>query len=88
MKENAGGEGEGVNGFLGTSHRQPSPISGVRKRRGAPPGNKRAFKHGRYSHEVLSLIRQITDWKRSTRAILAEVEGQLRKPRRKRKRKI
>jgi hypothetical protein len=88
MKEVIRGKGEGVSGFLGTSHRPPSPISGVRKRRGAPPGNKRAFKHGLYSQEILSLFAQITDWKRSTRAILADVEGQLRKPPRKRKRKI
>ena len=80
-----GGEGEGVIGFRKTSHRAATAISGVRKRRGAPPGNTRALKHGRYTGEILSMLKLIAGWNRSTRAILKDVEEKYGAPRRKRK---
>jgi hypothetical protein len=80
------GEGAGSAHLAGTSPRSPAPTSGIRKRRGAAPGNRQAFKHGRYAKETLAMVKTIADHTRLTRALLKMGEAELaareaRKPR-------
>ena len=49
----------------------------MKKRRGAPPGNRRAFKHGRYAKDKLAMFKEIAAWKKTTRALIALGEKQL-----------
>jgi hypothetical protein len=72
-----GGEGEGVAHFAGTSPRTAATTSGIRKRRGAAPGNQQAFKHGRYAKETLGMLKTIADHTRLTRALLKIGEAEL-----------
>jgi hypothetical protein len=41
---------------------------------GAPRGNRNAFKTGCYASEPRALRKEIAAWKRTTRALLAEIE--------------
>jgi hypothetical protein len=72
-----GGEGEGLHGFLQTSPSAATTTSGVRKRRGAQPGNTQALKHGRRKKDVRETLKMIASWKRTTRALLAIAKEQL-----------
>lgn len=74
---NAGGEEEGVCGILKTSPSRTTTTSGVRRRRGAQPGNMQALKHGRYKKEIREALRMIAAWNRRTRALLAIAKEQL-----------
>ena len=81
-----GGEGAGVAQLAGTSPRTAATTSGIRKRRGAAPGNRQAFKHGLYAKETLALLKTIAQHTRLTRALLKMGEAELaaregRKPR-------
>ena len=42
-----------------------------KRRAGAPKGNRNAFKHGRYSAEVLDLRRRLRAWHRRANAAIA-----------------
>jgi len=61
--------------FIGTIHRSADPTSGIRRGRGAPRGNRNAFKHGRYSKEVQDLMKSVAAWNRETRALLASAKA-------------
>jgi hypothetical protein len=65
------GEREGVCGKLKTSPSASTTTSGVRRRRGAQPGNTQALKHGRHKKEIREALKMVADWKRTTRALMA-----------------
>src|SRR5690348_486807 len=47
------GDPRGVSEFRKTIHSEADTTSGIRRGRGAPKGNRNAWKTGRYSKEVL-----------------------------------
>jgi len=61
----------------GTSPRSTATTSGIRKGRGAQPGNRQAFKHGRYAEDTLAVLKMIRNHTRLTRAILKMGEAEL-----------
>ena len=75
-KRKEGGEGGGIGQTSGTSPRGTTATSG-KKRRGAPPGNRRAFKHGRYAKDNLAMFKEIAAWKKTTQALIMLGEKQL-----------
>ncbi len=48
-----------------------------RWRRGAPYGNTNALKHGRTTKEKRALRKRIAQWRRITRALIAQAEQAL-----------
>ena len=76
----------GSDHLAGTSARSSTTTSGIRKRRGAKPGNCQAFKHGRYAKGHMAMMKDIAAHIRCTRALLKMGEKELaaregRKPR-------
>ena len=74
----------------GTSPSGGTAISGVqgKKRRGAQPGNRKAFRHGMYSAANIGRKRQINQFMRRARDICEAIETQLGyAPRRRRRKK-
>jgi len=69
-------EGEGVIGFLKTTAPPSSPPQDVvaKRKPGGQPGNRNAWKKGLYNSEARALRKQVTDWKRQTRAVLTMVD--------------
>ena len=57
--------------ILKTSPSSTTTTSGVRRRRGAQPGNTQALKHGRHKKKIRDALKMVTDWKRTTRALMA-----------------
>jgi glucans biosynthesis protein len=41
---------------------------------GAPPGNKNALKHGRYTRDAIEERRQLRDFLRQSRKLVQEIE--------------
>jgi hypothetical protein len=44
---------------------------------GAPPGNKNRLKHGRFTGEVRALKKQVTEWRRTTKALMQHAVREL-----------
>ena len=50
----------------------------VKRKRGAPPGNRNAFKHGRYAAERLALLSQIRAHIKDANALAESIHSNLR----------
>jgi hypothetical protein len=50
------------------------------RRRGAPKGNRNRFKTGLYTKEAKALRKQIAAWKRTTSALLRQIENEFPSP--------
>jgi hypothetical protein len=46
----------------------------MRRKRGAPKGNRNRFKTGLYTNEAKALRKEIAAWKRDTRALLMNLK--------------
>lgn len=67
--------------FRKTIHSEADTTSGTRRGRGAPAGNRNAWKTGRYSREVLDKLKVVIDFKRKVNGILADVDEEVEQSR-------
>ena len=63
--------------FHGTSPSDDATTSGAKKRRGAQPGNRQAFKNGRFTAERRARRAEISAMVRKANEVIAQAELEL-----------